>query len=339
MHKVSIIMPVLNGERYIHIAIESILAQTYKNYELIIINDGSTDSTAERVQTFAGKLDLKVIRHATRQGVVPSMNDGLRVASGDYIAFLDHDDAWLPNMLATQVTYLQQFPGVGMVHSDFQTIDSEGHVIEESVALCRERIRPSGHVFRELFMDSFIVGNSVLIRRECFDQLGGFNRDLMWGDYHMWLRIARHYRIDYIPKVLVKYRQHANQETRSLPARLDRDPVAISALKKILEVYPEARQEMGEKTIRHRMAAIYFGGAYYWFERGEYRNVRMYLRKAIRLWPTNSRYCLLYAGSLLTPRLATALREALHSARSVFTSGPRHSGQWKEEMQGNTTRI
>jgi glycosyltransferase involved in cell wall biosynthesis len=338
MHKVSIIMPVLNGERYIAESVESILAQTYKNYELIVINDGSTDSTAERLQSFAGKLDLKVIRHETRQGVVTSMNDGLRAASGDYIAFLDHDDAWFPNMLETEAGYLDQVPEASMVHSDFQTIDSLGNVIEESVARCRERKRPTGSVFRELFLDSFIVGNSVLIRKQCFEKLGDFDRGLIWGDYHMWLRVARHYRVDYIPKVLVKYRQHSGQETRTLPARLDKDPVAITALKKILEAYPEVRQEIGEKTIRHRMASIYFGGAYYWFEHRAYRNVRMYLAKAIPLWPGNSRYYLMYAASLLTPSVAEALRGTLHRSRSMFSSGPRHSGQWKGEMQGTSTR-
>ena len=79
-------------------------------------------------------------------------------------------------MLETQVAYLEQFPDVGMVHSDFQTIDPQGNVVEESVAQCRDRKRPSGHVFHELFMDSFIVAISVLVRKECFDTTWSLGR-------------------------------------------------------------------------------------------------------------------------------------------------------------------
>lgn len=340
-HKISIIMSVLDGERYIDEAIESILAQTYKDYELIVINDGSTDSTSDRLSAFMGKLDMKVIHHPVQRGIAVSINDGLRRASGDSITFLDHDDVWFPHMLETQVSYLEQFPEVGMVHADFQTIDSEGNVIEESVALCRGRQRPSGHVFQELFMDSFIVATSVLIRKECFDRLGGFDEGLLWGDYHMWLRIARNYRIDYVPKVLAKYRQHTGQHTRSLPTlRLDQDPVAISALKKILELYPEARAELGENKIRRRMAALYFGGAYYWFEHRSFRNVRIYLARAIRLWPWKPRYYALYMASLLAPAHAMAAREFWRRCRALFSSGSRHHGEWKGEIQptGNKSR-
>jgi len=340
-HKVSIIMSVLNGERYIDEAIGSILAQTYKNYELIVVNDGSTDSTSQRLDAFRGRLDMKVINHPVRQGIAISTNDGIRNATGDSITFLDHDDAWFPHMLETQVAYLEQFPDVGMVHSDFQTIDPQGNVVEESVAQCRDRKRPSGHVFHELFMDSFIVAISVLVRKECFDRLGAWDERILWGDYHMWMRIARHYKIDYVPKVLVKYRQHPSQNTRPTPGRgLDEDPVAIKVLKDILERYPEVREELGETAIRRRLAGVYFGGAYYYFEHGMFRNVRMYLAKAIPLWPTNSQYYLMYSASLLGPSLAAAGRAAWHWGRSLFPSGSRHSGQWRGEIQhiGNNGR-
>src|ERR1035437_46765 len=100
--KVSVIMPVLNGERFIAEAVESVLAQTYSRYELIVIDDGSTDGTPERVASYRGKLELQYVRHAERQGIAASMNDGVRHATGDLIAFLDHDDAWFPEFLETQ---------------------------------------------------------------------------------------------------------------------------------------------------------------------------------------------------------------------------------------------
>ena len=336
-HKVSIIMAVLNGERYIDQALHSILAQTYKDYELVVVNDGSTDGTPEHVKAFLDRIDIKVVHHLVRRGIAVSVNDGIRAASGEYVTFLDHDDVWLPQMLETLTGYLEQHADVGMVHSDFQTIDPDGNIIEESVAQCRERRRPSGDVFRELFLDSFISANSVLIRKECFDRLGGYDEALLWGDYHMWLRIARHYRIDYVPKVLAQYRQHTSQGTRSLPTLAPgEDPIALSAIKNIVEIYPEVRQELGEKTIRRRMASVYFGGAYYCFEYGAFRNARIHLAKAISLWPSNPRYYLMYLAAVLKPSHAEAARRAWHRLLSGFSTEKKRTEQWQGGRMGPT---
>ena len=156
-----------------------------------------------------------------------------------------------------------------MVHSDFQTVDPEGRVIEASVERCRKRKRVSGYVFQELFMDSFIVANSVLIRRECFDRVGLFDETLRIGDYHMWLRIARHYKIDYTRQVLTTYRPHATQDSRRyMSGNPNQEPAGSMAIRSILELYPEVRQELGEGMIRRRMASQYFQMAYGWFFEG-----------------------------------------------------------------------
>lgn len=308
--RVSITMPVLNGEKYIDMAIGSIAAQSYRDFELIVVDDGSTDRTAEHIQRFAEKMNIKYVRHDVRQGIARSVNDGIRHSSGEFIAFLDHDDAWLPEFLETQVSYLDQHRDVGMVHSDFQTTDSEGNILEDSVARRRQRKkRPSGHVFPELFMDSFIVGNSVLIRRECIDRFGGFDEQLRLGDYHLWMRIAMQYKVDYVDKALTQYRQHATQTTRRdiAVAQPDQDSAGLQAVRKILEVYPEARQSLGDRAIRRRLASLYFDQAYSWFWGGAFRNARICLAKAIRQWPSNSKYYLFYGTSFLPSSLVMAL--------------------------------
>jgi glycosyltransferase involved in cell wall biosynthesis len=309
-------MPVLNGERFIEAALTSIVAQTYKNLELIIVDDGSTDGTLERIERFRDKLAIRYLRHDTPLGIAVSVNDGIRAATGEYVAFLDHDDAWLPEFLETQTRYLDEHPDVGMVHSDFQTIDAEGTILEDSVATCRRRERPSGHVFPQLFMDSFIVGNSVLIRRECFNQLGIFDETLKWADYHMWLRVARKYKVDYVGKVLTAYRQHSTQQTRTDSSQPpDEAPVAVKAIRKLVEEHPEIRKELGDRTIRRRMASFYFDLAYGWFLKDELGNARLCIRHALRLWPTNPSYLTLYAATLLRPSQARAAREALRRLR------------------------
>ena len=309
--KVSIVMPVLNGEKYIGEALESIAAQSYTDFELIVVNDGSTDATTAELARFADRIDLKCVHHDRPHGIARSVNDGIRRASGHFIAFLDHDDMWFPEFLATQVAHLARHPDVGMVHSDFQTVDAAGNVLESSVATCRCRTRVSGHVFPALFMDSFIVGNSVLIRKECFDRLGTFDEGLRIGDYHMWLRIARHYKVDYTPKVLTKYRQHQTQDSRTFSA--DAVPPGLMALESILALYPEVRQELGPRTIRRRMASLYADMAYPWFSKGEGHNARVFLAKAIRLEPMNLRLHAVFAASYLGPSQAVAAKKMWHT--------------------------
>jgi glycosyltransferase involved in cell wall biosynthesis len=309
--KVSVIMAVLNGEGFIDEAIQSVVDQTSKNVELVVVDDGSTDRTRDRVDAFRDRLEVRYVRHEIPRGIAPSMNDGVRHATGELIAFLDHDDAWLPEFLQTQTSYLDEHPDVGMVHCDFQTIDSEGEVIQASIAAWRGRKRPSGLVFPQLFMDSFIVGNSVLIRRECFTHLGLFDESLRWGDYLMWMRIARHYRVDYVDRVLTKYRQHPTQSTRNLTADPpDAAPAALKAIERVLELYPEIREELGERTVRRRIASFYFDRAYCWYVAGDPAGARVCLRRALRLWPTNARYLTLYAATLLPPSLVKRARRA-----------------------------
>ena len=324
--KVSVVMAVLNGERFIGEAIDSVVAQTYKKCELVVVDDGSTDGTRACVDRYRDRIDIRYVRHPSPKGIATSMNDGVRNATGEMISFLDHDDSWFPSFVETQVRHLLRHPDVGMVHSDFQTIDTEGNVIEESVAACRGRRRPSGHVFLQLFMDSFIVGNSVLIRRECFDRLGYFDESLRWGDYHMWLRIARHYKVDYVDQVLTRYRQHPTQSTRSTSSqRPDEPPVGLRVIEKILDTYPEAQAELGDNLIRRRRSSFYFDLAYGWYTKGELASARVCLKRALSLWPWNRRYVMFYAALLLggSDGRTLALLQRIRRRESTAAAGIR----------------
>jgi glycosyltransferase involved in cell wall biosynthesis len=305
---ISVIMPVLNGERYIAEAIESICNQTFSRFELLVIDDGSSDRTREIVLSFSGRIDVKYLRHDVNLGIARSINDGLRRASGGFIAFLDHDDLWLSEFLETQLKYLTEHPDVGMVHSDIRTIDDEGKILEYSAAACRHRHQPSGFVFRDLFMHSMICGNSVLIRKECFDRLGLWDEGLRWADYHMWLRVARHYRIDYVPKVLTAYRQHASQDTRGTIDPLVAKPIGVQTLEQLLEEDPRIRAELGDATVRRRLASLYFEVAYRWFELGDFVRARAGTRQALRQSPLNLRYLAAFLGTYLAPTRAKAAR-------------------------------
>ena len=321
--KVSIVMPVLNGSKYIDHAIEKhSCRRRFRISSCWSSDDGSTDDTPERIAQFARRANVRRIPHEQPMGIARSVNDGLREAAGQYIGFLDHDDAWLPHFLETQSRYLDAHPEVGMVHSDFQTIDGEGRVLEHSVAEARRRgLRPSGHVFPQLFMDSFVVGNSVLIRRECFEKLSGFDESLRWADYNMWMRIARFYRVDYVPEVLTQYRQHAGQQTRGVGTPPP-ESVGMQSIKRILQVYPEARQEVGERDVRRRLAALYFDMAYANLQAGETATARRHLKSAFGQWPWDLRFFKLVRGGIVATR---ARGTAGLTARPYFRNTPRDS--------------
>src|SRR5436309_7380613 len=123
MPKVSVIIPVFNGERYIRQTIESVLAQTYRDFELLVIDDGSTDGTAEAVKEY--EKDLRYV-HQGNGGASKARNQGIRFSQGKYIAFLDADDLWEPEKLTIQVEFLERNPKIGLVHCNCDGIDEEG---------------------------------------------------------------------------------------------------------------------------------------------------------------------------------------------------------------------
>jgi len=307
---VSVVMPVFNGERFIPEAVGSIFAQTFQDFEFILVDDGSSDGTMRALEPYRQR--IKYVRHERNQGIARSVNDGLVNATGRMIAFCDSDDAWLPGFLETQVTYLHQHPEVAMVHSDFMTIDAGGKVLESSVAKCRNRgLRPSGHVFSQLFMDSFICGNTVLIRKEVLDRMGGFDERLRMGDYDLWLRIARDYRIDYVDEVLTKYRQYDAQTHRNVPSATGALPparsTALEALLKALRQHPEIYDELGRDQINKRLASVNLDAAFLWYRKGIFRNARTCLLGAISCRPWNWRQYVMLALSFLKPKHAWTL--------------------------------
>src|SRR5262245_59626633 len=302
--KVSVIVPVHNGERYIVQALDSVFAQTYSELEVIAVDDASTDNTKLRLQPYLDRLTY--LYHPTRRGVCAALITGIKNATGDLIAFLDSDDIWLPAKLEVQVAYLAQHPDISLVHSDYQTFDDQG-IIEASVAQCRNITIPSGDIFKDLFMRNLICGNTVLVKAICFDQVGTFDEALITGDSEMWLRIARRFKIGYIRQVLSKYRQHEFQLSRNLDAMVSCAKIMID---KLISLYPELVEELGPAMIRRRLAGIYFGAAYYCLEHADFPNFRNYLVAALRLRPAHYVWYFYYLASYLDPSHVSTLRRA-----------------------------
>lgn len=211
MLKVSIVMPVYNMERFISQALDSVLAQTYKNYELIIIDDGSSDDSKRIIKKYIKNFENSVsiiYLYQKNQGVACARNTGIRSSSGEYIALLDPDDVWLPNRLLEGVKVLDMNPTVGLVHANIIYIDEVGS--QTGVPL-RNAFLLSGNIYKNILLrKGHISCSTVLFRRSCLDEIGLFDEHLTYlgcEDRDLWLRIAAKYQFYYIAKELAYYRR------------------------------------------------------------------------------------------------------------------------------------
>jgi glycosyltransferase involved in cell wall biosynthesis len=205
--RVSAVIPVYNQqEPFLREAIESVLAQTDRDFELIVVDDGSTNATPDVIASYGNR--LRGFRKPNG-GVSSALNLAIRESRGEWIAWLSSDDLWEPNKLARQLGGLREKPSVGLVYSDALLIDSDGRVVG------RRSFPPPPTKRRRLMSlvrGCYVNGCSTLVRREVFDDVGPFDeRDRLTPDYDMWLRIAERYEFLHIPEPLVRYRVHPGQ--------------------------------------------------------------------------------------------------------------------------------
>jgi glycosyltransferase involved in cell wall biosynthesis len=203
---VSAVIATYNYGHYLPDALESALAQTLRNLEILVIDDGSTDNTPEVVRPYLADPRLRYERldHA---GLSRARNTGIRLSRAPMIAFLDADDIWLPHKLERQVPLFQENPEVGVVYSRRLLIDpSRKELPYRQPSLYR------GRVLAELFLNNFACASSAVVRRTVLDEVGGFDEQLPQAeDYDLWLRVALRFAFDYVDEPLVKYRKgHAS---------------------------------------------------------------------------------------------------------------------------------
>lgn len=205
--KVSVVMSVCNGEKYLREAIDSILDQTFTDFEFIIINDGSTDGTREILESYS---DSRIfLLHQKNVGLTKSLNKGLKMVRGEYIARQDADDISFPNRLERQIAFLDKNPEIAMVGSACVRINHDGKYIDlikyptdnESIKTALLKFNPFWHT-------------SILIRKRCLDKVGYYREFFKFTqDYDLWLRISEKYKVANIAEPLVKYRFELNSIT------------------------------------------------------------------------------------------------------------------------------
>jgi glycosyltransferase involved in cell wall biosynthesis len=208
MPKVSVVMPVYNTEKYIQEAIESILNQTYTDFEFIIINDGSTDRTKEIIQSYKDSR-IRYLENVHNSDIVTTLNKGLDYATGEYIARMDADDIAMKDRLKEQNRFLDRHDEIGVVGSAMIVFNEKG---EEN--LFPYSTTP-GMAKAELMFNSSLGHPTVMIRKRCLENIRHEAEYQGLEDFVMWWRIAQRYPIVSLKKPLLKYRKHTDQVTKN----------------------------------------------------------------------------------------------------------------------------
>ena len=197
---VSVIMPVFNRETLISRAIKSVLDQTYNNIELFVIDDGSSDGTRLVCEGFVGDSRFHYF-FQENSGQSAARNLGIKKSRGEFIAFLDSDNYWSLNKIESQISFFYNNPNFDILYSDIIPIDEHGNRLQRKTFK-----KFSGRILNNLLCYNFVTNNTALVRRKCFDELGGFDESLRCAeDYDLWLRFAVRYRFLHHPEAVTYY--------------------------------------------------------------------------------------------------------------------------------------
>ncbi len=223
---VSIIIPVFNRAWCLEATLQSIHDQTFQNFEVIVVDDGSTDETQALLRRFAG---LRIHRWEDNRGVSAARNKGIQMARGEWICFLDSDDRWVANKLQVQVDWMQVHPECPASYTDEIWIRNSVRVNPKN-----KHRKYSGEIFRHCLPLCIISPSSIMMRASVLEEIGGFDTDLAaCEDYDLWLRLASRYRVDFIAeKLIVKVGGHPDQLSHKYRGM---DRFRVYALEKILK--------------------------------------------------------------------------------------------------------
>lgn len=292
--KVSVILPTYNRAHLIGRAIQSVLAQTYQDFELIIIDDGSTDNTEEIVKSINDERIIYIL-HKENKGPSAARNTGIKASKGEYIAFQDSDDEWLPEKLEKQIEAFEIDPESGIIYTDMLRIDKEG-----AIKYWHSPTVSCGQIINPKTMDYQVMGLgivSTLIKRECFNKAGYFEESFsILEDLEFFIRLSKHCHFHHIKNPLVKYYATDGVSSNNKTLHIMR--------KVLLEKYLD---DFGKN--KKFLANQYFLIGYALQSCGRFADAKSYFIKAIKKNPMNIKFLLIGAISLLGKQTFLAIRK------------------------------
>jgi glycosyltransferase involved in cell wall biosynthesis len=290
--RVTVLTPVCNGERYLAEALDSALAQRWTDFELVLVNDGSTDATAAIARAYCARDPRIRLVEQANAGLPAARNAAMRAGRGELFALLDCDDVWLPDHLEHAVAAFDAEPDLGLVHSNIECIDAEGAL----VGIYRRHWKPDTDAYRVLALrHEHICCPSAVFRRHCVQAVGGFDLQftgLGCEDRDLWLRIAERYRVHYIDHVTARYRVHPGGMSRNRERMLEARRLLLAKL---------AATPRGAPLARHMEAMIESDLGMEFLEEGHPARALRAQLKALAIRPQTARVW----RRLLRPAAAT----------------------------------
>jgi len=305
MPTVSVVIPAYNSAALLRWAIQSVLSQTYSDFEVVVVDDGSTDNTESVARSFGAQVCYV---KQENKGAGAARNQGIKRSRGRYVAFLDSDDLWLPSKLAEQIPLLDRDPGIGLVYSDWAVVPEQG---EAEPSYLRNLPAASGYVFDELVQCGFILTSGTVVRRSCLDEVGYFDETLSIAqDYDLWLRICYRWKVALVNKPLViKRNRDGNLSSNLTKTAVERIVLLERALKKFSDMSPGRR-----RLVRRQVALNYWDVGYHYFEEMLLKEARKnFIASLTYNWKSGQAYAYLAASCLPAPvaRVARAVKRAI----------------------------
>ena len=250
---VSIIVPTYNRANLLLEAVDSVRQQTFENWELLIVDDGSSDETGMAVKEFLGDTRIHYLWQENR-GQSAARNRGLLNSQGSLVAFLDSDNRWLPHKLSSQAAFMESHPEVDVLYGETERIGSDG-----STWPSPNRRRYSGIIWRHLLDQNFVNFNTSIVRRHKLVEVGGFDEDLRGGeDYDLWLRLSRDSVFHFLPGVVTQYRIEGDRITNSLERVMDANLASLNAFfRKNADLIGWSEKRTAKGRLHERFARSY----------------------------------------------------------------------------------
>lgn len=272
---VTVITPTYNRESFLPEAIDGVLAQTFGDFELIVVDDGSTDKSWEILAAYEEKDNRIRTFRQENQGQSVARNRALAEARGKFICFLDSDNYWPAEKLQQQITLFDEHPSVDVIYGDIITVDENGR--EQTR---QNMTRYSGHIAKWMLRDNCVSMNTAMARRECFDQMGGMSgQRRVADDYDLWLKFSARYQFLYVPEFWACYRVMDDQISSDKTARFDSNEAIIHHFR---NTYPDA---VTEREFDAGFAVFYVRKARYLASVGRKREAFGELSKALGYRP------------------------------------------------------
>lgn len=298
---VSVIIPTFNRESYLPETLDSLQAQTLQDFEIIVVDDGSTDRTAEML----GRRSQPVrYFYQENAGPAAARNRGLTEARGQFVSFLDSDDLWRPRFLEANSQRLLNDPTVDIAFCKFETMDDNKRILPGHGKRPHE-----GDITAPLFASTFITTPSVMIRREVITEIGGFNSTLPTNeDYDLWLRLSLRHRFGHVDESLCLRRSHPGTQSRN------GSPVPLIRKARLLERYygkPEYAAKIPRDLAMRRLAKVYYTAGKVSFRGRCYQEACDLLKRSLHYRPGVAKVWSWYL-------LAAAMRNSRHGLTSGY---------------------